>query len=59
MLVFIVVVLLGFTDTAEIVATTSDGQAYVAGSGSTCEEAWQGMVLPEGWVDLRCVVTTH
>lgn len=39
---------------AEIIATTESGESYVAGSGDTCEAAWEGRRLPSDWVAVVC-----
>jgi hypothetical protein len=37
-----------------LVAYTTDGQVYIAGSGSSCAAAFIGTVYPRGWRELRC-----
>lgn len=39
----------------ELQAVTVNGALYIAGSGDTCKEAWQGAVLPANWERLSCV----
>lgn len=39
----------------ELQAVTTDGNMYVAGSGSSCEAAWKGAVIPANWRTLECV----
>lgn len=39
----------------QIEVTTHDGNLYVAGSGDTCADAWQGAELPADWLEIRNV----
>lgn len=43
--------------TAELMAVDGSGNAFVAGSGDTCEAAWQGAVLPTDWQEIYCLDT--
>ncbi len=44
---------------AEIVATTFDGNTYVAGSGDDCAAAWEGRVMPADTFEVICILTTR
>lgn len=40
--------------TVELAAYTFSGERFVAGSGDTCRDAFQGSAIPEDWRELRC-----
>lgn len=39
---------------ARIVVTTHSGNAYVAGEGDTCTDAWRFVVLPDNVATIVC-----
>ena len=39
----------------EVQTTTYSGDLYVSGSGDTCSEAWQNIVIPDNWFEIKCV----
>lgn len=39
----------------ELRVVTYDGNLFIAGSGDTCADAWQGAAIPADWLELSCV----
>lgn len=38
----------------EVIATTYDGNEYVAGSGDNCRDAYRNAVMPADWREVVC-----
>jgi hypothetical protein len=41
----------------EVQTTTTSGDLYISGSGTTCSEAWMNVVIPTDWLEIKCIGT--
>lgn len=53
-MVKVLMLILGLHQQTDLVVETWAGETFVAGSGDTCVDAFEGAVYPADWRALRC-----